>query len=157
MPLDSRTELIHVTRKDGFYVDASVELWQRWFLLLWRHGCSSPESAFGKPVLSVRVNLHKYKMELLLVWGPRLCNGSRSVCNSIVTTTSSCSLAVKTRCRIVSSSSLKKPVAAVMVRSSRYSFQNVREACEPCAVYVAGYLRSMTQALRDSGQCALWP
>ena len=34
---------------------------------------------FGKPVFTVRVNRHKYKMRLLLVWGPRFGNESRSV------------------------------------------------------------------------------
>ena len=55
------------------------------------------------PVSNVRVNLHKYKMILLLVWGPTFCVESRSVeqfhhhHNILV-----CSLVVKTRCRIES-------------------------------------------------------
>ena len=31
-----------------------------------------------KPVLNVRANFHKYKMKLLPVWSPRLCDESRS-------------------------------------------------------------------------------
>ena len=57
----------------------TVELWQRWFLLPWRCGCSLSESVFGKPVSNVRVNLHRYKMKLLFLCGPRLCVESRSV------------------------------------------------------------------------------
>ena len=56
----------------------TVELWQRWFLLLWGCGCSLSGSVFGKPVLNVCVNLRKYKIKLLFVWGPRLCVESRS-------------------------------------------------------------------------------
>ena len=32
-----------------------------------------------KPVLNVRANLHKYMMNVSLVWGPRLCDESHFV------------------------------------------------------------------------------
>ena len=68
-----------------------------------------------KPVSYVRTNLHKYKMKLLPVWGPSLCDESRfvehfhgggnhqHVGNA---TRSSCSLVWKARCQVVSLSRL---------------------------------------------------
>ena len=68
-----------------------------------------------KPVLNVRANLHKHKMKVLPVWGPRLCDESRSVLHFFGggnhqhvdhATTSPCSLVLKARCQVVSLSRL---------------------------------------------------
>ena len=92
-----------------------------------------------KPVLNLRANLHKYKMKLLPVWGPRLCAESRSVLHFLGggnhqhvghATTSSFSLVWKARCQVVSQSS---HVVAVMMFPSR----DVREAFEQCAAHEA--------------------
>ena len=40
VPLDSRTELVQAIRKKDSVLTRTVELWLRWFLLLWRGGCS---------------------------------------------------------------------------------------------------------------------
>ena len=100
----------------------TVELWQRWFLLPWRCGC-----AFGKPVSNVRVNLHKYKMKLLFVWGPRLCVESRSVeqfhyhHNILVFSRSEDQVS---NCVIAQLEYVLQPIL----------FHVMREAFEPCAV-----------------------
>ena len=47
-------------------------------------------------------------MKLLLVWCPRFFDESRSVEHSMITTSSSCSLVVNTRCRVVPLSSWNK-------------------------------------------------
>ena len=74
IPLDSRTELVQVTRKKDSVLMRTVELWQRGGSL---QECFRQRSGhMDKPVLNVRANLHKYKMKLLLVWGPRLCHES---------------------------------------------------------------------------------
>ena len=64
-----------------------------------------------KPVLNVRANLHKYKMKLLPVWGPTLCDESRSVLRFLGggnhqhvdhAATSSCYLVLKATSQVVS-------------------------------------------------------
>ena len=80
--------------------------------VLFTRECSRQKSGhMDKPVLNVRANLHKYKMKLFPVWGPRLCDESRSVLHFLGggnhqhvdhATTSSCSLVLKARCQFVS-------------------------------------------------------
>ena len=99
----------------------TVDLWQPWFLLRWQRGCSSPgcfrqrSGHMDKPVLKARANLHKYKMKLLPVSDPRLCDESRFVLYFLGganhqhvdhATTSSCTLVLKARCQVVSLSRL---------------------------------------------------
>ena len=112
-PLDSRTELVQVTRMKDSVLMRTVELWQRCIPLRWRQGCSLPKcfrQSSGLAVLYVRANLHMCTVKLLPVWGPRLCDESRFLehvhgggnhQHVDHATTSSCSIVLKARCRVL--------------------------------------------------------
>ena len=124
-----------LARTDSVFIADSLNCGNAGFLLPWRCGCRLSESVFGKPVPNVRVNLHKCKMKLLFVWGPRMCVEFRSIeqfhhhHNILVFSHSGDQVS---NCVIEQLEYVLQPIL----------FQVIREAFEPCcAVYVVGYSR----------------
>ena len=95
---------------------------------------------FGKPVLNVRVNLHKYKMTLLLVWDPKLCDESRSIEHFH----DHCNIFVFSRSGDQVSSCVIEKLKQDRCRGCDV-LQDIREAFEPCAIHIAGYSRNVAQ------------
>ena len=112
----------------------TVELWQRWFLLRWRKGCSSLER-FRQASLERSCQSPQVQDETDVCLGvPSWAMNPVPLSISIITTTSFCSLVVKTRGSICVIEQLDYALQPIL-------FQVIREAFELYAVYVAGYLR----------------